>query len=80
MAGYGVTSAVAEGTSGGAHVLFTIVERKRLQHVVDIVEQFDPQAFYVVEDVRTATHGVFPTRRSKSNRPMPNTAPYKISA
>jgi uncharacterized protein YebE (UPF0316 family) len=79
-AGYGVTSIGADGATGGVHVLFTIVERKLIQCVVNIIEQFDPQTFYVIEDVRIANRGVFPTRSKKSDRSRPSTAPYKIPA
>ncbi len=56
-AGHGVTSVQGQGATGDVHVLFTIVARKRLPHVVEMIERFDPATFYVVEDVRTARGG-----------------------
>ncbi len=56
-AGHGVTSVQGQGATGGVHVLFTIVARKRLPQVVEMIERFDPATFYVVEDVRTARGG-----------------------
>ena len=53
-AGHGVTSVEGQGATGGVHVLFTIVARKRLPAVVEMIEQFDPATLYVVEDVRAA--------------------------
>jgi uncharacterized protein YebE (UPF0316 family) len=53
-AGHGVTSVEGQGATGGVHVLFTIVARKRLSEVVAMIEQFDPATLYVVEDVRAA--------------------------
>lgn len=56
-AGHGVTSVQGQGATGGVHVLFTIVVRKRLPQVVEMIERFDPATFYVIEDVRTARGG-----------------------
>jgi uncharacterized protein YebE (UPF0316 family) len=53
-AGHGVTSVEGQGATGGVHVLFTIVARKQLPAVVEMIEQFDPATLYVVEDVRAA--------------------------
>lgn len=61
--GYGVTSVPAEGKTGPVYILFTIIPRAETQRVVQIVRQFSPKAFYSVEDVRTASEGVFPYRR-----------------
>jgi uncharacterized protein YebE (UPF0316 family) len=53
-AGYGVTSLEAEGVSGPVRVIFTVVPRKDLTAVLDLVKRFDPQAFYSVSDVQSA--------------------------
>jgi uncharacterized protein YebE (UPF0316 family) len=59
-ANYGVTSVTAQGATGEVRVILTIVQRKRLQHILDLVHHFDSHAFYAVEDVRSTTAGVFP--------------------
>ncbi|HVS38556.1 MAG TPA: DUF2179 domain-containing protein [Gemmataceae bacterium] len=56
-AGHGVTSVEGQGATGGVHVLFTIVARKRLPQVVQMIERFDPATLYLIEDVRTARGG-----------------------
>ena len=66
--GHGVTSIRGEGAMGDVHVLFTIVERRRLGQVIAMIEHFDPATFYVVEDVRKATRGVFPARGQRRGR------------
>jgi uncharacterized protein YebE (UPF0316 family) len=59
---YGLTLLDAEGAQGPVTILFTVLKREDLPHVVGIIKEFNPHAFYSVEDVRTATEGVFPAR------------------
>ena len=61
-AGYGLTTHSADGAQGPVTILFTVVKRQDLPHVVGIIKQFNPHAFYSVEDVRHASEGVFPAR------------------
>ena len=35
-----------------AHVLFTIVKRKKLRGVIEAIKNFNPKAFYSIEDVK----------------------------
>ncbi len=60
--GYGVTRVHAQGTTGPVQMVFTVLPRKELPQVAAIIQQFDPRAFYSVEDVQLATAGVFPSR------------------
>jgi uncharacterized protein YebE (UPF0316 family) len=50
--GYGVTSIDARGETGQVKVIFTIVRRKKLPEVIEIIKRFNPNAFYTIEDVR----------------------------
>jgi uncharacterized protein YebE (UPF0316 family) len=61
---YGVTSIDAEGGTGKVKMVFTIIKRQDLQHVVDIIKDFNPNAFYSVEEVKSVAEGVFPKRNS----------------
>ncbi|KPJ65687.1 MAG: hypothetical protein AMJ45_04725 [Syntrophobacter sp. DG_60] len=67
-ANYGVTSVDAQGVTGKVNVIFTIVKRSELEHVVEIIKRFNPKAFYSIEDVRFATNGVFPLRKHPNTR------------
>ncbi|MCZ7583783.1 MAG: DUF2179 domain-containing protein [Deltaproteobacteria bacterium] len=60
--GYGVTDVPAHGAQGDVHVIFTIVQRSDLQKVVKAVKEYNPNAFYSVEDIREISHGVVPKR------------------
>jgi uncharacterized protein YebE (UPF0316 family) len=63
-ANYGVTCIDGMGATGPVQIVFTVVKRKDLENVVAIIKQFNPKAFYSVEDLRSATEGVFPSARS----------------
>lgn len=61
---YGVTVLDAEGGKGRVKVIFTVIKRQDLQHVVAIIKDFNPDAFYSVEDVKSVAEGVFPSHNS----------------
>jgi uncharacterized protein YebE (UPF0316 family) len=63
---YGVTSIDAEGGRGKVKMVFTIIKRQDLKHVVGIVKDFNPNAFYSIEEVKSVAEGVFPERNSHS--------------
>ncbi len=58
--GFGVTSIDAEGARGKVKIIYTIIKRRHLQQVVDIIKRFNPKAFYSIEEVRSAAEGIFP--------------------
>lgn len=58
--GYGVTHVDAQGAQGPVKVIFTIVKRKDIEHVLEIVLSCNPLAFYTIEDVRSVRKGIFP--------------------
>ncbi|MGA2122002.1 MAG: DUF2179 domain-containing protein [Methanoregula sp.] len=61
---YGVTSIDAEGGTGKVKMVFTIIKRQDLKHVVGIIKDFNPNAFYSIEEVKSVAEGVFPERNS----------------
>ncbi len=52
-----VTNLAAEGVTGPVQVIFTVAERKRLGRALDLVREFNPKAFYTIEDIRSASAG-----------------------
>ena len=60
---YGVTSINGEGGTGPVKMVFTIIKRKDLNHVVSIIKEYHPKAFYSVEEVKSVAEGVFPEHR-----------------
>jgi len=63
---YGVTSIDGEGSSGKVKMVFTIIKRQDLTHVIGIIKDFHPNAFYSIEEVKSVSEGVFP--KSNSHR------------
>ena len=61
---YGVTLIDAEGGTGKVKMVFTIIKRQDLARVVGIIKDFNPNAFYSVEEVKSVAEGVFPEPRS----------------
>ena len=57
--GYGITHVDAQGAQGQVKIIFTIVKRKNIDHVLEIISSNNPQAFYTIEDVRSVREGVF---------------------
>ncbi len=41
-------------------LVYSVIPRKDLRKVVDIIHQINPRAFYSVEDIRSSESGVFP--------------------
>jgi uncharacterized protein YebE (UPF0316 family) len=60
---YGVTTLCAQGTEGPVKIIFSVINRQDLEHVVEIVKKFNPQAFYSIQDVRFASEGIFPEHK-----------------
>ncbi len=59
-AAFGVTSFGAEGVNGNVRLIFTIVPRKQLAAVTDIIRRKHPNAFVSISDVRAVSEGVIP--------------------
>ncbi|MDA3882054.1 MAG: DUF2179 domain-containing protein [Bacteroidales bacterium] len=56
--GYGTTVIDAQGKYGKVAVIYVIVDRKRLDNVINIIKIHNPKAFYTVEDIRFVNRDV----------------------
>jgi uncharacterized protein YebE (UPF0316 family) len=65
---YGVTVMAARGLSGRVRLVFSIVKRKDLKDVVNMVKAFNPKAFFSIEDIRAVSEGTFPAHLLKPTR------------
>lgn len=59
--GFGSTIMHGEGSVSEIDVVETVVGRKDAKLVEKLIAQYDANAFYVVEDVRSKTRGIFST-------------------
>ncbi|MDX2003501.1 MAG: DUF2179 domain-containing protein [Chitinophagales bacterium] len=50
--GYRVTLVDAHGASGKVSLIFMVVHRKDVDQIIHFITQFNPKAFYSIEDVR----------------------------
>ena len=55
--GYPVTTVSGRGKEGEVGILFIILKRKSISEVVNIIKQFNPRAFYTIEDMRFVSNG-----------------------
>ena len=60
--GYGATVVEGEGSSGNVHLVYSIINRKNLQDAITLIEEFNPKAFFTIEDVRKVSAGIFPEK------------------
>ena len=69
--GYPVTTSAGQGQEGEVGILFIILKRKSIKTVVELIKQFNPKAFYTIEDMRFVSNGdfslasIFPRTRFK---------------
>ncbi|MBS4014373.1 MAG: DUF2179 domain-containing protein [Bacteroidetes bacterium] len=70
--GFGVTSVKAEGAKGEVDIVFTIIKRKDIAMAIEIINRFNPNAFYTIEEVKAVKEGYFGIKQSrKGNYWMP---------
>jgi len=62
---YGVTVVDVDGMLGPTKMLFTTIRRKEASRVIDIIKQFNPTAFYTIDEVKVVSGGYF-DRKNKS--------------
>lgn len=62
---YGITSVSAVGATGRVRVLISVIRRKNLEQLRQIVEQAHPNAFMAVQAVKSVTRPVYPTPDSQ---------------
>ena len=70
-ASYGVTCLDAQGAKGPVQLILTVIPRKELHKVVSIIKACDESVFYSVEDLQSATAGVYPDSRERQRQLLP---------
>ncbi len=54
--GYGITIIHAEGATGLVHIIYTTVKRKKLKDLIFMIKEFNPKAFYTIEDIKSVSN------------------------
>jgi uncharacterized protein YebE (UPF0316 family) len=57
QADYGVTELIGSGQSGIVNLITTIVPRKDVEEVCQLVNQTDPKSFIAVDDMKDVKRG-----------------------
>ncbi|MFH1404154.1 MAG: DUF2179 domain-containing protein [Candidatus Altiarchaeota archaeon] len=50
--GYTTTSSRGRGEGKPVHIFFTVVRRKEVPNVTEIIKRYNPSAFYTIQDVK----------------------------
>jgi len=56
---FGSTFIKGEGAISEVGIIETVISRKSQNNVAAIIDEFDPNAFYVIEDIRSKQKGIF---------------------
>ena len=64
---YGVTFVDGHGPEGQVKVIFTIVPRREVRNLVTLIKEFNPHAFYSIEEVGLVEKGVFPSKTGRAD-------------
>lgn len=64
--GFGATVVHGEGSMGKVDIIYTLVDRKDLNRVEQIIKEFDLNAFYSIEEVKKVSNGIFPKHTTLS--------------
>ena len=57
---FGVTVLDAEGAMGSkVKIVFTIIKRKNVYKVISAINDYNPNAFYTIEEIKTVKEGYF---------------------
>jgi uncharacterized protein YebE (UPF0316 family) len=70
-ADYGVTCMEGCGGTGPVRVVLTVIKRRELEKVTTLITDFDPKAFYAVNDLQAAAAGIFPASRGRARGLVP---------
>ena len=65
---YGATLLEGTGSVDRIEIVEAVIDRKEMKSLEKIITEFDPDVFYVVEDVRVKQKGIFPKSRSLMSR------------
>jgi len=50
--GYGITHHEAQGANGSVNIIYSILNRKKIADFILTIREYNPKAFYTIEDVK----------------------------
>lgn len=67
--GFGITYVEAQGKHGDVHIIYSTCKRKKLNKLLDLVHEYNPKAFYTIEDIRHASQD-YDSPQGRTKRPI----------
>lgn len=64
--GFGATLIEGEGAKGKVYIIQSIISRKSIREVQQVLDEYDQNLFYSIEDIRSVEKGVFPASKISS--------------
>jgi uncharacterized protein YebE (UPF0316 family) len=64
-ANFGVTAVEGRGATGKVQIVMTIAKRRQLPAIKSLIETHHPGAFFSVDELQTASEGIFPTAQER---------------
>jgi uncharacterized protein YebE (UPF0316 family) len=68
--GFGATVVEARGARDKVDLIYTIVQRNELEKVLGLITDFNPKAFFTIEDVKSVNEGIFSQKKPNSLFPF----------
>ena len=65
---HGITVIDAQGAKGPVKVILTVAKRKNIEQIIQVIQRYNPDAFYSIEDIRDVNRGVFSKSSGSSLR------------
>jgi uncharacterized protein YebE (UPF0316 family) len=70
--GFGATTIEAHGAKEKIHLVYSIVHRNELGKVLEVINSFNPKAFFTIEDIKGVNEGIFNPRKQNQIFPFAN--------
>jgi uncharacterized protein YebE (UPF0316 family) len=70
--GFGATTIEAHGAKERVHIIYSIVQREELAKVLNVINKFNPKAFFTIEDIKAVKEGIFHPKKEKTLFPFSN--------
>jgi len=58
--GYGITHHEANGANGKVSIIYSVINRKQIPFIIEMICKHNPDAFYTIEDVKFVNRGIIP--------------------
>ncbi len=75
--GYILTVSDAQGRNGNVKIIFTVIYRKKVEEISEIIKRLGPKAFYTIEDIKYAKEMDYEMKVSRKNARLKSLAVKK---